>query len=91
MESYSDSRFCRFLFGPNPLWAWVCSALDRQAIERYNRSQELLREGNWSGFGDELRRLEVVNAEALRWLIVEAPCKTSLLVLQGAYRFGVIA
>jgi len=34
--------------------------LARQAIEHYNRSQELLREGNWAGFGDELKRLEEV-------------------------------
>ena len=30
----------------------------RQALERYNRSLELLRQGNWSGFGQELKRLE---------------------------------
>ncbi len=34
--------------------------LARQAIDHYKRSQELLREGNWAGFGDELRRLEDV-------------------------------
>jgi uncharacterized membrane protein (UPF0182 family) len=31
--------------------------LPRQALEHYNRSLELLREGNWSGFGEELKRL----------------------------------
>jgi len=35
-------------------------SLARQAIEHYKRSQELMSEGNWAGFGDELRRLEVV-------------------------------
>ena len=34
--------------------------LARQAINHYKRSQALLREGNWAGFGDELRRLEDV-------------------------------
>jgi len=32
--------------------------LARQALEQYNRSVELLRQGNWSGFGEELKRLE---------------------------------
>ncbi len=32
--------------------------LARQALEHYNRSLELLREGNWVGFGKELKRLE---------------------------------
>ena len=31
--------------------------LPRRALEYYNRSLELLREGNWSGFGEELKRL----------------------------------
>jgi len=35
-------------------------SLARQAIEHYERSQELLREGNWAGFWDELKRLEDV-------------------------------
>lgn len=34
--------------------------LARQAIEHYKRSQELMHEGNWAGFGDELKRLEEV-------------------------------
>jgi len=34
--------------------------LARQAIEHYKRSQELMRKGNWTGFGDELKRLEEV-------------------------------
>ncbi len=32
--------------------------LARRALEQYNRSVELLRQGNWSGFGEELKRLE---------------------------------
>ncbi|MFQ5851301.1 MAG: UPF0182 family protein [Candidatus Binatia bacterium] len=35
-------------------------SLARQALEHYNRSVELLREGNWAGFGQELQRLEEV-------------------------------
>ncbi len=34
--------------------------LPRRALELYNRSLELLREGNWSGFGEEQKRLEEV-------------------------------
>jgi uncharacterized membrane protein (UPF0182 family) len=36
------------------------SNLARQAIEHYKRSQELMREGNWAGFGNEMKRLEEV-------------------------------
>jgi uncharacterized membrane protein (UPF0182 family) len=32
--------------------------LARRALEQFNRSVELLRQGNWSGFGEELKRLE---------------------------------
>ncbi|MGH7843724.1 MAG: UPF0182 family protein [Candidatus Binatia bacterium] len=35
-----------------------------RALEHYQRAQELLRQGNWAGFGDELKRLE----EALKEL-----------------------
>jgi len=35
-------------------------SLARQAIEHYEGSQELLREGKWAGFWDELKRLEDV-------------------------------
>ncbi|MCZ6549774.1 MAG: UPF0182 family protein [Deltaproteobacteria bacterium] len=34
--------------------------LPRRALELYNRSLKLLREGNWSGFGEEQKRLEEV-------------------------------
>ena len=29
-----------------------------RALEHYQRAQELLRQGNWAGFGDELKKLE---------------------------------
>ncbi len=38
--------------------------LPRRALEHYNRSLELLREGNWSGFGEERNR----RGEALKGL-----------------------
>ena len=34
-----------------------------RALEHYMRSQELLRQGNWAGFGEELKRLESVLKE----------------------------
>lgn len=34
--------------------------LARQALEHYERSLQLLREGNWSEFGEELQQLEAV-------------------------------
>ncbi|MEO5657653.1 MAG: UPF0182 family protein [Nitrospiria bacterium] len=34
------------------------STLTRQALDQYRRAQALLREGNWEGYGTELRRLE---------------------------------
>jgi uncharacterized membrane protein (UPF0182 family) len=30
----------------------------RQALEYFQRSQEMLRQGNWSGYGEELKKLE---------------------------------
>jgi uncharacterized membrane protein (UPF0182 family) len=32
----------------------------RRALEHYSRSQEFLRQGNWSGYGDEQRKLEAL-------------------------------
>jgi uncharacterized membrane protein (UPF0182 family) len=29
-----------------------------RALEHYTRSQEYLRQGNWAGFGEELKKLE---------------------------------
>jgi uncharacterized membrane protein (UPF0182 family) len=37
--------------------------LAARALEHYNRSQELLRQGNWAGYGEELRRLEALLKE----------------------------
>jgi len=37
--------------------------LARRALEHYNRSVESLREQNWTGFGEELKRLEEVLKE----------------------------
>ncbi len=32
--------------------------LARRALQQYNRALKILREGNWAGFGEELKRLE---------------------------------
>jgi uncharacterized membrane protein (UPF0182 family) len=37
-----------------------------RALEHYSRSQEYLRQGNWAGFGDELKKLEGVLRELPR-------------------------
>jgi uncharacterized membrane protein (UPF0182 family) len=37
--------------------------LARQALERFQRAQELLREGNWAGYGDELKKVEALLRE----------------------------
>ena len=34
------------------------TTLASQALEHFRRSQEFLRQGNWSGFGEELKRVE---------------------------------
>ncbi|MGH7831398.1 MAG: UPF0182 family protein, partial [Candidatus Binatia bacterium] len=38
-------------------------SLGARALEHYNRAQELLRQGNWAGYGEELKRLEAVLRE----------------------------
>jgi uncharacterized membrane protein (UPF0182 family) len=38
-------------------------SLASRALDHYNRSQELLRQGNWAGYGEELRRLEALLKE----------------------------
>jgi hypothetical protein len=38
-------------------------SLASQALEHYTRSQELLRQGNWAAFGEELKRLEALLKE----------------------------
>ncbi|MFQ5902066.1 MAG: UPF0182 family protein [Candidatus Binatia bacterium] len=37
--------------------------LASRALERYRRSQEFLSQGNWAGFGEELKRLEALLKE----------------------------
>jgi uncharacterized membrane protein (UPF0182 family) len=37
--------------------------LARQALERFQRAQELLRDGNWAGYGDELKKVETLLRE----------------------------
>ena len=32
--------------------------LPRQALEHFQRSQELLKQGNWGGYGDEMKKIE---------------------------------
>ncbi len=40
--------------------------LARRALENYSRSQEYLRQGNWAGFGEELKKLEALLKEMER-------------------------
>jgi hypothetical protein len=37
--------------------------LVRQALEHFQRSQDLLRQGNWAGYGEELKKLEALLQE----------------------------
>ncbi|MBI4522959.1 MAG: UPF0182 family protein [Deltaproteobacteria bacterium] len=37
--------------------------LAKRALEHYMRSQEILRQGNWAGFGEELKKLEGILKE----------------------------
>lgn len=41
-------------------------SLARQALEHYSRLQEFLRQGNWAGFGDELKKIEALLKEMQR-------------------------
>ena len=41
-------------------------SLARRAMEHYIRSQEYLRQGNWAGFGEELKKLEALLKEMER-------------------------
>jgi uncharacterized membrane protein (UPF0182 family) len=43
---------------PLPEKAEMTKDLSRRAWEHYARAQDLLRQGNWAGFGDELKKLE---------------------------------
>jgi uncharacterized membrane protein (UPF0182 family) len=40
--------------------------LTKRALEHYTRSQEFLRQGNWAGFGEELKKLESLLKEMQR-------------------------
>ena len=37
--------------------------LPRQALEHFQRSQEFLKQGNWAGYGDELKKVEALLKE----------------------------
>ncbi|MGH7816855.1 MAG: UPF0182 family protein [Candidatus Binatia bacterium] len=37
--------------------------LPRQALENFQRSQEFLKQGNWAGYGDELKKVEALLKE----------------------------
>jgi uncharacterized membrane protein (UPF0182 family) len=39
------------------------TGLAGQALQRFQRAQELLREGNWAGYGDELKKVEALLRE----------------------------
>jgi len=39
------------------------TGLAGRALDHYRRSQEFLRQGNWAGFGEELKRLEILLKE----------------------------
>jgi hypothetical protein len=32
----------------------------RQALDHFQRAQEFLRQGNWAGYGEELKRVEAL-------------------------------
>jgi len=46
--------------GPVTPGAAALGALAARASDHYARAQELLRQGNWAGFGDELKKMEGV-------------------------------
>ncbi len=41
-------------------WRPPGDSLAARASDHYARAQELLRQGNWAGFGDELKKMEGV-------------------------------
>jgi uncharacterized membrane protein (UPF0182 family) len=45
---------------PSPGVAGVEKSLASRAVEHFNRSQEFLRQRNWTGYGEEQQRLEAV-------------------------------
>ena len=38
-------------------------SLPRQALDHFQRSQELLKQGNWAGYGEELKKVEALLKE----------------------------
>ena len=46
--------------GPSPGVAGAEKSLASRAVEHFNRSQEFLRQRNWTGYGEEQKRLEAV-------------------------------
>ncbi len=53
---------------PAPATETETQRLIRQASQHYERAQQLLRQGNWSGYGEEIRQL----GEALKRLSVQS-------------------
>ncbi|MGH9425526.1 MAG: UPF0182 family protein, partial [Terriglobia bacterium] len=45
---------------PSPALAGAEKSLASRAVEHFNRSQEFLRQRNWTGYGEEQKRLEAV-------------------------------
>ncbi|MGZ8494466.1 MAG: UPF0182 family membrane protein [Candidatus Binatia bacterium] len=39
------------------------TSLSRQALDHFQRSQELLKQGNWAGYGEELKKVEALLKE----------------------------
>jgi uncharacterized membrane protein (UPF0182 family) len=70
MEETLDQSLQRIFGGkttaePTPMPAAVKEtliegSLARRALEHFSRSQELLRQGNWAGYGEEQKRLEAL-------------------------------
>jgi len=65
------SNLCKKIFGGKPAREAATPAapvetanegrdLARQALDHFQRSQERLRQGNWSGYGEELKKLETL-------------------------------
>jgi uncharacterized membrane protein (UPF0182 family) len=73
MEETLDQSLQRVFGGkassePSPMPAslketLIDSSLAQRALEHFSRSQEFLRQGNWSGYGEEQKRLEAVLRE----------------------------
>ena len=44
----------------SPTLATDDRSLSRRALEHFQRSQELLKQGNWAGYGEEMKRVEAL-------------------------------